>query len=391
VGDQLLIEIAERLRANLRELDTPARIGDAHLPARLGGDEFVILLDGIVDARDALVVAERLQTALAKPYILDGHEVISTASIGIVISDGNYERPDDILRDADTAMYQAKSSGKARHVVFDEHMHSEVIQRLNLEKELRRAADQQEFALNYQPIVSLDTAQLKGFEALIRWNHPERGVISPAQFIGLAEELGLIVPIGDWVLRAACLQLRRWQKQRPLGCPMSMTVNLSKKQLTHPDLVGSVSSLIEEVGIDPALLVLEITESTIMDNFDAITPVLSELHKVGVLLAMDDFGTGHSSLGFLNRIPMDILKIDRSFINRTGNPRQHSAIIQTILQLAHAMEMEVVAEGVETQEQLVLLQSLECNYCQGFLFSKPLPPEQAEEFITDSHRFTLAA
>ncbi|MHC4081698.1 MAG: putative bifunctional diguanylate cyclase/phosphodiesterase [Planctomycetota bacterium] len=391
VGDQLLIAISERLRANLRELDTPARIGDSHLPARLGGDEFVVLLDGIVDGRDALIVAERLQQALSKPYILEGHEVISTASIGIVFSDGNYERPDDILRDADTAMYQAKSSGKARHVVFDEHMHSEVIQRLNLEKELRRAADQQEFALNFQPIVSLETAQVRGFEALIRWNHPDRGVISPAQFIGLAEELGLIVPIGDWVLREACMQLRRWQKECQGTRPLSMTVNLSKKQLTHPDLVASVTGLIKEVGIKPASLVLEITESTIMDNFDAITPVLSELHKAGVLLAMDDFGTGHSSLGFLNLVPMDILKIDRSFINRTGNTRQHSAIIQSILQLAHAMEMEVVAEGVETEEQVALLQSLECNYCQGFLFSRPLPPEQAREFLAESHRFTLAA
>ncbi|MHC4128046.1 MAG: putative bifunctional diguanylate cyclase/phosphodiesterase [Planctomycetota bacterium] len=391
VGDQLLIAISERLRANLRGLDTPARIGDAHLPARLGGDEFVVLLDGIVDGRDALIVAERLQEALSKPYILEGHEVISTASIGIVFSDGNYERPDDILRDADTAMYQAKSSGKARHVVFDEHMHSEVIQRLNLEKELRRAADQDEFTLNYQPIVSLATAQVRGFEALIRWNHPERGVISPAQFIGLAEELGLILPIGDWVLREACLQLRRWQQERQGLSPLSMTVNLSKKQLTHPDLVASVDALIKEVGVKPSSIVLEITESTIMDNFDAITPVLSELHEVGVLLAMDDFGTGHSSLGFLNLVPMDILKIDRSFINRTGNARQHSAIIQSILQLAHAMEMEVVAEGVETEEQLILLQDLECNYCQGFLFSKPLAPEQAQQFIAESHRFTLAA
>jgi diguanylate cyclase (GGDEF)-like protein len=391
VGDQLLIAISERLRANLRELDTPARIGDSHLPARLGGDEFVVLLDGIVDARDALLVAERLQQALSKPYILEGHEVISTASIGIVFSDGNYERPDDILRDADTAMYQAKSSGKARHVVFDEHMHSEVIQRLNLEKELRRAADQNEFSLNYQPIVSLETAQVRGFEALIRWNHPERGVISPAQFIGLAEELGLIVPIGEWVLREACMQLRRWQKECQGTRRLSMTVNLSKKQLTHPDLVSSVAGLIKDVGIKPSSLVLEITESTIMDTFDAITPILSELKEMGVLLAMDDFGTGHSSLGFLNLVPMDILKIDRSFINRTGNTRQHAAIIQSILQLAHAMEMEVVAEGVETEDQLALLQSLECNYCQGFLFSKPLPPDQAKAFIDENHRFTLAA
>jgi diguanylate cyclase (GGDEF)-like protein len=390
VGDQLLISISERLRANLRELDTPARIGDAHLPARLGGDEFVVLLDGILDARDALIVAERLQKALSKPYILDGNEVISTASIGIVISDGNYERPDDILRDADTAMYQAKSSGKDRHVVFDEHMHSEVIQRLNLEKELRRATDQNEFELNYQPIVSLGTADLRGFEALIRWNHPDRGVVSPAQFIGLAEELGLIVPIGDWVLRQACLQLRRWQVQRP-DRPLTMTVNLSKKQLTHPDLISSITDLIKQAKIEPSSLVLEITESTIMDNFDDITSVLAELHKVGVRLAMDDFGTGHSSLGFLHMVPMDILKIDRSFINRSGDTRQHSAIIQTIVQLAHNLEMEVVAEGIETPNQLVLLQNLDCNFGQGFLFAKPLAADDAEKYIIDDHEFTVAA
>jgi len=216
-------------------------------------------------------------------------------------------------------------------------------------------------------------------------------VISPVQFIGLAEELGLIVPIGDWVLREACLQLRRWQKLRPDDRPLTMTVNLSKKQLTHPDLVGSVTSLIKRSGINPESLVLEVTESTIMDNFDAITPVLDELHKAGTRLAMDDFGTGHSSLGTLHKMPTDILKIDRSFVNRTGNVRQHCAIIHSILQLAHAMEMEVVAEGVETPEQLALLQSLDCNYGQGYLFAKPLDPEVAEKFIAESHLFTIAA
>ena len=391
VGDQLLIAISERLRANLRELDTPARVGDAHLPARLGGDEFVVLLDGITDARDALVVAERLQSALAQPYTLDGHEVISTASIGIVISDGNYERPDDILRDADTAMYQAKSSGKACNVVFDEHMHSEVIQRLNLEKELRRATDQNQFELNYQPIVSLETAQLHGFEALIRWNHPERGVVSPLQFIGLAEELGLILPIGDWVMREACRQLRQWQDRRAGGPPLTMTVNISKKQLIHPDLPSSVADLIRRSGIEPGSLVLEITESTIMDNFEDLTSVLSDLKDVGVRLAMDDFGTGHSSLGFLHEVPMDLLKIDRSFIMNAGRARKFDAIIHTIVQLAHNLEMEVVAEGIETQDQMVLLQSLNCNLGQGYLFSKPRPASEAEQLLEETYRFTIAA
>jgi diguanylate cyclase (GGDEF)-like protein len=229
VGDQLLINIAERLRTNLRDIDTPARLGEGHLPARLGGDEFVILLDGITSVRDAVIVAERLQKALSQPYVLDGHEVISTASIGIVTSDGKYERPDDILRDADTAMYEAKKSGKARHVVFDIGMHSEALQRLQLEKELRVAADRLAFALVYQPIVDLESARLAGFEALLRWPHPDRGVVLPADFIGLAEELGLIVPIGRWVLQQATRQLVAWQK-RSGNADLWMSINLSKHQ-----------------------------------------------------------------------------------------------------------------------------------------------------------------
>ncbi|MHC4416093.1 MAG: putative bifunctional diguanylate cyclase/phosphodiesterase [Planctomycetota bacterium] len=390
VGDQLLISVADRLRANLREIDTPALIGGEHVPARLGGDEFVVLLDGIPDARAALVVAERLQDMLAEPHILEGHEVISTASIGIVVIDGNYEQPEDILRDADTAMYQAKSAGKARSVIFDEKMHREVLERLTLEKELRQATEEEAFKLNYQPIVNLETAALRGFEALIRWPHPKRGIVPPDQFITLAEELGLIVPIGGWVMREAARQLRCWQERRP-GYPLSMTVNLSKKQLSDPDLTASVAELIEQIEIEPKYLVLEITESTIMDNIDELTPVLAGLHEVGVRLAMDDFGTGHSSLSFLHRVPMDFLKIDRSFINRTGEGRKYEAIIETIVRLAHNLDMEVVAEGVETEDQTALLQSLKCNYGQGYLFSKPLEAQDAEKLVGSDYRFAVAA
>ncbi len=391
VGDQLLISISERLRENLRDIDTPVRLGDGHLPARLGGDEFVVLLDGITGARDAVIVAERLQKALKEPHLLDGHEVISTASIGIVTSDGNYDRPDDILRDADTAMYQAKNSGKARHVVFDEHMHSEVMQRLNLEKELRQAAEDLQFSIAFQPIVSMSTAELSGFEALIRWPHSERGIVLPANFIALAEELGLIVPIGRWVLREACRQLALWQKQHDGTPPLSMSVNLSKQQLSHPDLVPAIREILTETGIVASSLVLEVTESTIMDNLEHLQPVLSTLREEGVRLAMDDFGTGHSSLSFLHQAPMDILKIDRSFVNGAGNPRGIGAIIHTVVQLAHNLDMEVVAEGIESIDQLVMLQTLNCNYGQGYLFSKPVDIDAASHFVDSSFRFTVTS
>lgn len=391
VGDQLLLSVSERIRVNLRKLDTATRMAEDHLQARLGGDEFVVLLDGIQEARDASMVAERIQEALAAPHIIEGHEITSTASIGIVVSCGNYQQPDEILRDADIAMHQAKEAGKARHVIFDERMHSQVMERLHLEKELRQAAAQLEFTLHYQPIVSLETAALKGFEALIRWHHPQRGLVPPGQFIGLAEELGLIIPIGHWALREACRQLRRWQTGRGGHPPLSMSVNLSKLQLTHDDLVASVTGVIDETGVEAGSLILEVTESMIMDNTERIFPVLAQLRQLGVRLAMDDFGTGHSSLSFLHRVPMDILKIDRSFINRTDNARQHGSIIHTIIQLAKILDMQVVAEGIETTDQLVLLQSLDCNYGQGYLFAKPLEPPAAEKLVGREHRFRVKA
>jgi diguanylate cyclase (GGDEF)-like protein/PAS domain S-box-containing protein len=390
VGDQLLISIAERLRTNLREIDTPARLDEGHLPARLGGDEFVVLLDGITAAADAVRVAERLQHALSEPHLLDGHEVISTASIGIVTSDGGYDRPDDILRDADTAMYQAKTTGKARHIVFDEGMHNEVMQRLHVEKELRAAADRLDFKLVYQPIVCLESARLVGFEALLRWPHPERGLIMPADFIPLAEELGLIVPIGRWVLTQAASQLVTWQ-QGSGRSDLSMSVNLSKQQLTHTDLVPDVRRILSETGAEPRSLTLEITESTIMGDAQDLKPVLDELCRENVRLAMDDFGTGHSSLGFLHQVPMHILKIDGSFTGNVDNVRSYGAIIHSVVQLAHNLNLEVVAEGIETAEQLVMLQALDCNYGQGWLFNHPLEAVDAEKLLEPAYRFSIAA
>ena len=391
LGDRLLMGIAQRIVAGLREIDTPARVGAEHLAARLGGDEFVVLLDGVADARAALSFADRLQESLAAPHVVAGHEVISKASMGLVICEGGYQQPEDILRDADTAMYQAKNAGKGRCVIFDEHMHTEALDRLTLEKDLRLAArDNAQFKLNYQPIVVLETSCLKGFEALIRWHHPERGMVRPDQFITLAEELGLIVPIGEWVMREAAGQLERWQEQRP-GQPLSMTVNLSKKQLVDPGLLDTVAGVLRDVEIEPSSFVLEITESTIMDNLDALTPTLESLRGLGVRLAMDDFGTGHSSLSFLYRVPMDILKVDRSFVMKAGEGRKFDALIETIIRLAQNFDMEVVAEGVETVEQLALLQKLRCNYCQGYLFAKPLPAPEAEALLGGEYRFSRAA
>ena len=338
-----------------------------------------------------MVAAERLLEELAEPHQIAGHEVISTASIGIVTSDGNYERPDDLMRDADTAMYEAKNSGKARYVVFDERMHSEVVQRLNLEKDLRAAVAKGQFELVYQPIICLETAALAGFEALIRWVHPKQGIVRPGMFITLAEELGLIIPIGSWVLRQACRQLRRWQKRFPEHPPLSMGVNLAKHQVTDKNLIPTIAHVIEETGISAASLRLEITESTIVDDLEGIMPDLDRLKDLGVQIAMDDFGTGHSSLGFLHRVPMDVLKIDRSFIDRTGKTRDYAAIIHTVIQLAHNLGMDVVAEGIETHDQMILLQSLDCNFGQGYLFGQPLTAQAAESLLKTGYRFSVAA
>ncbi len=388
-GDQLLISISERLRGNLRTMDAATRVGEGqHVPARLGGDEFAVLLDGIHDVKDAVLVAERIQKALQQPHKIAGQDITATCSVGIVTSDGNYERPDEILRDADTAMYQAKHAGKARHVVFDEKMHSEAMKRLNLEKELRHAAEHKEFKLVYQPIVALDSRGLLGFEALLRWVHPERDVVLPVDFIRLAEELDLIIPIGRWVLNEASRQLREWQRKRP---DLVVSVNISKQQLAQSDLVSSVESVLHDTRIVPSTLLMEITESTMMESADTMIPVLRQLREIGVLLAMDDFGTGQSSLGFLHSVPMDILKIDRSFIKTSTTKRDSAAISRTIVQLAQNLDMKVVAEGIETREQLGLLQRLKCHYGQGFLFGEPMSPEASAGFLEQGYTFNLAA
>lgn len=379
-GDQLLVGIARRLESCLRPGDTIARIG---------GDEFTVLLEDIGDGSDVTQIAERIQSELSAPFSLSGREVFTTVSMGIAFSSKEYERPEDILRDADTAMYRAKGMGKARHEIFDTGMHSQALKLLQLETDLRRALERKEFMVVYQPIMSLETGGLCGFEALIRWPHPERGLISPMDFIPLAEETGMIVQIGEWVLREASTQMRRWQVVFPTEPPAFMCVNLSVKQFTQVDLIEKVAAILQETGLAPTSLKLEITESAVMENVETATKMLNQLRELGVQLAMDDFGTGYSSLSNLHRFPINTLKIDRSFITRMVENNENAEIVRTISGLAQNLGMDVVAEGVETREQLDILRSLGCKYGQGYFFSKPLDSLSAEAFICDTYSPTV--
>ncbi len=371
-GDQLLVGIARRLEGCLREGDTVARVG---------GDEFTILLEDIEDEPEAVSVAERIQKELSAPFHIGGHEVFTTVSIGIAPSSTEYDDPEDILRDADTAMYRAKSLGKARHEIFDKAMHALAVNLLQLETDLRRALDRREFFVHYQPIVALTDFRLCGFEALVRWQHPERGLISPMDFIPVAEDTGQIIALGEWTLLDACRQMRRWQKQYPSDVPLYISVNLSGKQFTQPDLIERVSAILEKTRLDPRSLKLEITESVVMENIETATEMLQQLRALGVQLSIDDFGTGYSSLSYLHRFPIDTLKIDRSFVTRMVENSENSEIVRTIVMLAQTLGMDVVAEGVETKEQLALLRKLGCESGQGYYFSRPASVNGAEQLI----------
>jgi diguanylate cyclase (GGDEF)-like protein/PAS domain S-box-containing protein len=372
VGDQLLVAISQRLQSCLRSEDTVAR---------LGGDEFTILLSQIKNIDDAIGVAERIHQLLKSPFNLSGYEIFTTASIGIALGTTDYDQPADVLRNADTALYRIKEQGKAWHMVFDTAMYDQAVALMQLETDLRWAIERQELSVYFQPIVSVKTGSITGFEALIRWHHPQRGLISPTEFIPIAEETGLIVPIGQWILRESCQQLRKWQVQFPTIEPLTINVNLSAKQFSQPNLVEQIVQILQETNLDPSSLKLEITESTIMANPETAASVMQKLKALGIKLCIDDFGTGYSSLAYLHRFPLDTLKIDRSFVNRIDSDSEKLAIVRAIVTLACNLGMSVVAEGVETMEQLLKLKLLQCSSAQGYLFSKPLNAEQTSSLL----------
>ncbi|MGJ5629383.1 EAL domain-containing protein [Nostoc sp. CALU 1950] len=372
-GNQLLIAISHRLKSVLR-------VGD--IVARFGGDEFTILLEEIEDISTAIHVAERIKKVLASPFQLNEHRVFTNVSIGIALSKRDYEQAAQILRDADVAMYCAKALGKARYEVFDPKMHEGAALLLELETALRHALlKQEDFRLDYQPIVSLTTGKVIGFEALIRWYHPERGLISPQDFIPLAEETGMIVSIGEWVLYEACHQMHRWHQQFPTSLSLTISVNFSGKQITQPDVFKQVKHILQQTGLEPCCLKLEITETLLMDNFELATTVLSQLTALNVETHMDDFGTGYSSLSYLHRLPIKTIKIDRSFVTSIGSRGENLEIIRAIVTLAHNLNMSVTAEGIETVEQLAQLKALQCDYGQGYFFLPPMERAEVERLL----------
>lgn len=365
VGDKLLVAIAERLKTCVRPTD---------VIARMGGDEFTILVT-IKDDIDAVCVAERLQERLTENFRIENYEVFSSASVGIIISDDTDRKPEDFLRDADTAMYRAKETGKARYEIFDREMHVRNMNLLQVETDLRRAIERDEFRVYYQPIVELSSGNVTEFEALIRWQHPEYGLVYPDEFISIAEETGLIIPIGHWILREACEQTKLWQEE--FSQPLSISVNLSTKQLLNPNLTKQVKDILNDTKLCPSKLKLEVTESSVMDFSDTAFDVLSELRELGISLSTDDFGTGYSSLSYLHKYPFQRLKIDRSFTGKMEDEKS-TAIIRTILILGQNLDIEVVAEGIETEYQLNELIKLGCVTGQGYLFAKPVDKENAE-------------
>jgi diguanylate cyclase (GGDEF)-like protein/PAS domain S-box-containing protein len=375
-GDRLLAEVGDRVRTTLRQADTAAR---------LGGDEFAILLDDGGDGVDAAEVAARILGALEGPFHLEGKEVFARASIGIATAEST--RPagpagaEELLRNADVAMYMAKEAGKNRYQVFEPAMHHTALRRLELKADLQRAVDNGEFVLHYQPVIELETGRIEGLEALLRWQHPTRGTVPPLDFVSLAEETGLIVPIGRWVLREACLQARRLQEAYPITPPLHMAVNLSARQLQRPEIVGEIAEILLETGLESNSLVLEITESVMMQDMDLSIQRLAELKELGVKLAVDDFGTGYSSLNYIRRFPVDILKVDKSFVDGVNLGGEESALTAAIIELAAILKLRPVAEGIERADQLEKLLALKCDLGQGFYFAKPLPMDGITELL----------
>jgi len=374
VGDRLLEAVAERLRAVVRPEDTLAR---------MSGDEFTVLIDEVLDVKDVEHVAGRLIESLRAPFVVAGREIFVGVSIGIALG-GVGVSPEDIVRDADLAMYRAKERGRRRYEVFASDLGDQARNRLELESDLRMAIETGQLRLHYQPEVDLTDQRLVGVEALVRWEHPTRGLLVPAQFITIAEETGLIIPLGAWVLEQACLELRKWTLEHPGRPGLRMSVNVSGRQLEqHKRLVETVRSVLRETGVDPGLLTLELTESVLMDNTEVTVSTLRELRALGVELAIDDFGTGYSSLNYLKHFPISTLKLDRSFVHGLGNDDADAAIARSAIGLAHALNLRVTAEGIELDEQLEQLRDMGCDRGQGFHFSRPVPAAELEELISE--------
>ncbi len=381
-GDELLLNISQKLELLIRPSD---------MVARLGGDEFVVLIENVSTEEQIIPIAGRILKEIQQPANLGGFEIYTSASIGIVFGSSEYEKPDDLVRDADLAMYRAKSKGKARFELFDAQMHSGALSLLQLEIDLRHAIEHQEFMLNYQPIVSLNSSEIVGFEALVRWNHPIRGLVSPDEFIPIAEETGLILPIGKWVLHEACRQMREWQDEFPIASDFIMHVNISACELEQKSLISQIERILGETNLEPHCLKLEITETVIMSNAEEAIKTVKKLREMGVRVSIDDFGTGYSSLSYLHRFPIDTLKIDRSFINRIGFEDEHAEIIRTIIKLACNLGMDVVAEGVENEAQMKFLKDMNCDFGQGYYYSRPVNSFIAAEMIEKLSEATILA
>jgi diguanylate cyclase (GGDEF)-like protein len=373
IGDRLLIEFASRLKAITRATDTSAR---------LSGDEFVILLEPISALDDAIRTAQRIARELNIPLHINGREVFTNASIGIAMNSSEYNKGAELLRDADIAMYRAKEKGKGRYEVFNRVMYARAIERLHLENDLRQALDRQELLVYYQPILSANTGKLKGFEALLRWKHPLRGFVSPAEFIPIAEETGAIVEIGEWLLRSVCQQIALWQTQLSMTAPLQVSVNLSARQLKETQLSTTIDEILAQFNLKGENLQLELTESMLMDDVEEIIVILWKLREKGIQLSIDDFGTGYSSLSYLHRLPANYLKIDRSFVTDICSNNDSQKITEVIITLANSLNMKTIAEGVETRQQLQCLRLLNCDFIQGYLLSPPVPPSEAIQVCT---------
>jgi diguanylate cyclase (GGDEF)-like protein/PAS domain S-box-containing protein len=372
-GDKLLVAFSKLLQQLLRATDTVSR---------LGGDEFVLLLEDSCGLDDAILIADRILKSLENPLISNGQKFYTSSSIGIVISLPDHNTPEDVLRDADIALYSAKAQGKARYAVFNAALREQAVTHLELESDIHRALENQEFKLYYQPIIDLQTSRLVGFEALLRWFHPNRGLILPLEFIRMAEETGIIIAIGQWVLQEACRQLRIWQQKRQIEPRLFVSVNVSSKQLIHPQLISHILAALEQSGLSPQDLRLEITETVFLSNPELALAILNELNELGVRLYIDDFGIGYSALSYLQRLPVDTLKIDRTFINGISSQAGSSDLVASIVRLARDLGISVIAEGVETQHQQDYLRDLKCGYAQGYHFSEPLSSETAENWLS---------